>query len=55
LQLRALYKELVESKKMTPRAFHDAVLQENSMPLEMMRAALTNAPVTRNYKAAWRF
>jgi uncharacterized protein (DUF885 family) len=55
LQLRALHKELVESKKMTPRAFHDTVLQENSMPLEMMRAALTNAPVTRNYKASWRF
>jgi uncharacterized protein (DUF885 family) len=55
LQLRALYRELVTSGKMTPRAFHDAVLQENSIPIEMVRASLTHQPLTRDYKSQWRF
>ncbi len=55
LQLRALYRELVTSGKMTPRAFHDAVLQENSIPIEMVRASLNHQPLSRDYKAQWRF
>ena len=43
LQLRALHKELVESGKMTDRQFHDAVLREDAIPIEMIRASLTNA------------
>ena len=55
LQLRALYRELVDSGKMTPRAFHDAVLQENSIPIEMVRASLTGQELTREYKSHWMF
>jgi uncharacterized protein (DUF885 family) len=55
LQLRALHRELVDSGKMTARAFHDAVLQENSIPIEMVRASLTHQPLTRDYKTQWRF
>ncbi len=55
LQLRALYHELVDGGKMTPRAFHDAVLQENSIPIEMVRASLTNQPLSRDYQTNWRF
>jgi len=55
LQLRALYRELVDSGKMTPRAFHDAVLQESSIPIEMVRASLTGQALSRDYKAQWRF
>ena len=54
LQLRALYHELVDGGKMTPRGFHDAVLQENSIPIEMV-ASLTKQPLTRDYKTNWRF
>ena len=32
LQFRSLHRELVESGKMTDRAFHDAVLRENANP-----------------------
>ncbi len=42
MQLRSLHRELVESGKMTDRAFHDAVLRENSIPIEMIRASLTD-------------
>jgi uncharacterized protein (DUF885 family) len=55
LQLRALHKELVASGKMTNRAFHDAVLKENSIPVEMVRAILTRQNLTRDFKSSWKF
>jgi hypothetical protein len=55
LQLRALHRELVESKRMTEREFHDAVLQGGPMPIAMVRARLANTPLTRQGAPAWRF
>jgi uncharacterized protein (DUF885 family) len=55
LQIRALHRELVESGKMTNRAFHDAVLEGNTMPIEMVRARFGLEPLTREFKASWRF
>ena len=55
LELRALHKELVDSGKMTDRAFHDAVLQGGPMPIAMVRARLENIPLTRDGAAPWRF
>ncbi|HLU39162.1 MAG TPA: DUF885 family protein [Planctomycetota bacterium] len=55
LQLRALEEELVGEGKMTERAFHDAVLRENSMPIAVLRAALTDGELSRDFKASWRF
>jgi Bacterial protein of unknown function (DUF885) len=55
LQFRALHRELVGSKKMTNRDFHDTILKRGSMPVEMVRASLTKAPLTRDYKARWKF
>jgi len=55
LQLRALYKELVMSKKMTDREFHDAVLQGGPMPIAMVRARLATVKLTREGPAPWRF
>jgi uncharacterized protein (DUF885 family) len=55
LQFRTLHRELVESKKMTDQQFHDTVLQNGRIPVEMVRALLTNQPLAREYKASWRF
>lgn len=55
LQFYALKKELVDSGKMTMKQYHDAVMRENAMPVEMVRAILTNAPLTREFKTSWRF
>ena len=55
LQIRSLYKELVETKKMTPKQFHDAILKANSMPIEMLRALMTSQPLTRDYRAQWKY
>lgn len=55
LQLRALYHDLVGSGAMTPRAFHDAVLRENAIPIEMIRARLKGAQLPRDFAPQWRF
>jgi uncharacterized protein (DUF885 family) len=55
LQIRALHRELVQSKKMTPKMFHDTILKEGSMPIEMLRAALTDQPLSRDYRAQWTY
>ncbi len=54
-QFLALKKELVDSGKMTHKQFHDAVLQINAMPVEMVRAILTNQKLTKDFKTNWRF
>ncbi len=54
-QFYALHHELVDSKKMTNRAFHDWILKENRIPVEMVRAILTNQKLTRDFKTNWRF
>ncbi len=54
-QFYALKKELVDGGKMTYKQYHDAVLQENSMPVEMVRAILTNQPLTKDFKTSWKF
>jgi uncharacterized protein (DUF885 family) len=55
LQIRAMHTELVDSKKMTDREFHDAILHENSMSIELLRADLENLKLTRDFKTSWRF
>lgn len=55
LQFRALHHDLVDSGKMTDRQFHDAILHENTMPVEMVRAVLTKEAPTKNFKTSWRF
>lgn len=55
LQIRALRQELVESGKMSNRTFHDAILRENSMPIDLLRAALTDVQLAADYRASWRF
>ena len=47
---------VVDSGKMTNREFHDAILKENAIPIEMVRAKLTNGKeLVRDFKAGWRF
>jgi uncharacterized protein (DUF885 family) len=55
LEFYALHKELVDSGKMTNRAFHDALYQQGNMPIEMVRLAINGQTVSRNYEPAWKF
>lgn len=54
-QFYALKKELVDTKKMSYQQFHDAILRENNMPVEMVRAILTDQPLKKDFKTTWRF
>jgi len=55
LQIYSLHKDLVDSGKMTNRAFHDSILKENRIPIEMVRALLTKQKRTRDYAPNWKF
>ena len=55
LQQYAMHKELVNSGKMTNRAYNDALLKENRIPIEMLRAAITNQKLTRDFVTNWKF
>jgi len=54
-QFYALHHELVDSGKMKNREYHDWVYKENRIPVEMVRAILTNQKLTRDFKTSWRF
>jgi hypothetical protein len=55
MQLYALKKELVDTKKMTLKQYNDAIYSEGSMPIELLRVILTNQPITKDFKTNWRF
>ncbi|MEO8255220.1 MAG: DUF885 domain-containing protein, partial [Flavobacterium sp.] len=54
LQFYALKKELV-AKGWTEKQFHDRVLKENMMPVEMLRILLEDIDVKEDYKSTWKF
>jgi uncharacterized protein (DUF885 family) len=55
LEFRAMHHELVDSHKMTDREFHDAILHEGPMPIEMLRADLENGKLTADFQTTWKF
>jgi hypothetical protein len=54
-QFWALKKELVDTGKMTYQQYHDAILHENAMPIEMLRAILTNQTLPKDFVTSWQF
>ncbi|MBX9601763.1 MAG: DUF885 domain-containing protein [Bryobacteraceae bacterium] len=55
LQFYSLRKELVGPGRMTHRQFHDAILRENRIPVEMVRAILTRQKLARDFRTTWKF
>ena len=55
LQFYALHRDLVGSKKMTDKQFHDAILKEGSIPVEMVRAILTKQKLAPDHRASWKY
>jgi hypothetical protein len=55
LQFMALKNEMTANNKMSLKQFHDAVLQQNSMPVEMLRNIMTNKILQKDYETMWRF
>ncbi len=55
LELRGLRKELVDSKQMTERAFHDEIMRQGNMPIALLRLAMTKQKLTRDMPIEWKF
>ena len=55
LQLRGLRKELVDSRQMTNKQFHDEILRQGSMPIALIRLGLTKQKLTRDMSIDWKF
>jgi len=55
LQFYSLHHELVDSKRISDREFHDRILHEGPIPVEMVRDILTGQKLTRGYQPSWRF
>jgi uncharacterized protein (DUF885 family) len=55
LQQYSMHKELVDSGKMTNKQYNDALLKENRIPIEMIRASITKQRLTRDFVTNWKF
>ena len=55
LQIRRLHEELVQSGTMTNRQFHDAILAENHLPIELLRYKLTGNLPAKEASPVWKF
>lgn len=55
LQLRALRNELTGPGKSSLREFHDRILREGPIPIEMIRAALKGEKLEKDWKPGWKF
>jgi uncharacterized protein (DUF885 family) len=55
LQLRALRRELVDSKQLTDRQFHDEILRQGNMPIALIRLAVGKLRLTRDMPIDWKF
>jgi uncharacterized protein (DUF885 family) len=57
-QIQELRRELVSDPhcpKWREKSFHDAVMRENNVPIEILRARFRGEKLTVNRKACWRF
>jgi hypothetical protein len=55
LQFWSLKEEVVDSGIMTLKEYHDSILELNSMPVEMVRAILTNQELKKDFETNWKF
>lgn len=55
LQLRALLHKVTGPGKLRLREFHDSILREGPIPIEMIRVALKGEKLPKDWKPAWKF
>ena len=54
LQFYALRNEMM-AQGWTEKQFHDRVMVEGRMPVELLRSLLQELPLSKNYKTKWKF
>jgi uncharacterized protein (DUF885 family) len=55
LQLRALRRELVDSRQLTDKQFHDEILRQGNMPIALIRLSVGKQRLTRDMSSDWPF
>jgi Bacterial protein of unknown function (DUF885) len=55
LQLRGIRKDLVDSKIMTNKQFHDEVMRQGNMPIALIRLAVSKMKLTRDMDISFKF
>jgi len=55
LQIHSLRQEMVDSGKMPEKTFHDLILSQNAMPIEILRAKVTGKSLSKDHRASWKF
>lgn len=55
LQLTALKKEIVHTGLMSEKEFHDFIITQNNMPIELLRARIKNKPIPEDFQSTWQF
>lgn len=55
LEIYALRKEMVDSGKMPEKTFHNLILTQNAMPIEILRAKVTGKLLAKDHRASWKF
>jgi hypothetical protein len=54
-QPRAFYQHLIASGEMPAKRLHDTILRGGTMPIERVRADVTQEKLSRDFKPAWRY
>ena len=55
LQLRGLRRELVDTRAMSNKAFHDEIMRQGNMPIALLRLRMTKQKLTRDMDVNWKF
>jgi len=55
LQLRGLRQQLVDTKIMTNKQFHDEIMRQGNMPIALIRLAVTREKLNRDMDISWKF
>jgi hypothetical protein len=55
LQFYALRREFVDGEKMKSKQYHDFILKNNMMPIELLRSLMKNERLQRDFAPSWRF
>lgn len=55
LQIRTLYNNFVKTGKISEKKFHNTILKQNSVPIEMLYLKLNVKSPELEYKPAWKF
>jgi len=55
LQIRGMRREIVDSGQRTEKDFHDEIMRQGSMPVAMLRLAVSKQKLTRDMNVDWKF